>query len=125
MDGTELPIANNIVLKSNNIYLISSNKNGELTIKSNIVKPINKNVCTYETRYFTNFGYILNGNINLNNNIFNKLASRVLVIKDVKGNIVDKINCASVNWYSGNKENYSGFQGIITNSILSKLKPGE
>ena len=121
IDGKEIPIINNIKL-SNKEYTIN-NENGDLTIERNIEKPLN--VGTYETGYFTNFGYILNGNINLDNDIFSKANSRELVIKDASGNIVDKVNCASMNWYSENKDNYSGFQGIITNSVLSKLKAGE
>ena len=49
----------------------------------------------------------------------------MLVIKDANGNVVDKVKCASMNWYSSNSNNYSGFQGIFTNSELNKLKAGE
>ncbi|WP_055069467.1 leucine-rich repeat domain-containing protein [Clostridium massiliamazoniense] len=121
IDGKEVPIANNIKL-SNKEYKVS-NENGDLTIEKNVEKSLN--VGTYETGYFTDFGYVLNGNINLDNDIFSKANTRKLVVKDASGNIVDKVNCASMNWYSENKDNYSGFQGIITNSVLNKLKVGE
>ena len=121
VDGKEVPIVNNIKL-SNKEYRVS-NENGDLTIERNIEKTLN--VGTYETGYFTDFGYVLNGNINLDNDIFSKVNTRKLVVKDASGNIVDKVNCVSMNWYSENKDNYSGFQGIITNSVLSKLKAGE
>ena len=121
VDGKEVPIVNNIKL-SNKEYRVS-NENGNLTIERNSEKPLN--VGTYETGYFTDFGYVLNGNISLDNNIFSKANTRELIVKDASGNIIDKVNCASINWYSENKDNYSGFQGIITNSVLSKLKAGE
>lgn len=122
MDGTEIPIANKLVLKSN-IYTVESNKDGNLMIKNNLAKLENEAV--YETDYFTDYGYVLNGNLYLDNTIFNKSDSKMLVIKDMQGNIVDKVRCASMNWYTNDKDNYSGFQGIFTNSELSKLKAGE
>ena len=122
MDGSEVPISNDIVLKSDKNYTIAS-KNGELTIESNMKKISNGVI--YETGYFTDYGYVLNGNLYLNNTIFNKSDSKMLVIKDANGNVVDKVKCASMNWYSSNSNNYSGFQGIFTNSELNKLKAGE
>ena len=122
MNGVEMPIINNLTLKSNK-YTIESNKIGDLIIKNNLAKLENEAV--YETDYFTDYGYVLNGNLYLNNTIFNKSDSKILVIKDIQGNIIDKVKCASMNWYSNNKENYSGFQGIFTNSELNKLKTGE
>ena len=123
INGKLIPISNKIEL-SKNKYTISSNNNGQLTI-TRTIKPSINNTCTYETGYFTNYGYVINGNINQNNTIISKSDSKVLLIKNLNNDTVDKINCVPVNWYSNNKNNYSGFQAIITNSQLNSLVAGQ
>ncbi|WP_055068985.1 immunoglobulin-like domain-containing protein [Clostridium massiliamazoniense] len=123
VNGNYIPLTNNIKSPYNKNYVLSINSNNQLTINKidNTVKPINAGNASYEVGYFTNNGYVINGNLSLNNNIFSKAATKLLLVKDTQGNIIDTINCASMNWYSINKNNYSGFQGIIPYSVLDKL----
>ncbi|MGL4992310.1 MAG: hypothetical protein ACRC57_14310 [Sarcina sp.] len=114
---------NTLVVENIIAYLNSSEK--ELVIKKKTPEKIEvKN--NAETLYFANISgseaLVINGDIDgvtIPGNI-----SKQLVIEDSNGQVVDTINTTPVNWYSKNKENYSGYQGIISGNILSKLETG-
>lgn len=71
--------------------------------------------------YFNDNGVVIDGNFGFSNYQLNNHLNIKLILKDSKNNIVNTINTWPACW----GENNTGFQGIVSNEILSKLKIGE
>lgn len=92
--------------------------NSKFLITSQGLALINSHTkSSYKDAYFTNYGLVINGNVDSN---ISRVIKKNLIIKN-NNQIVDTIPTVPVNWYSTNKENYSGYQAIITNKTLDKL----
>lgn len=61
--------------------------------------------------YLAKEGYIINGNID--NIFYGKDNKKYFILKNKEDRIIYKSQATNVNWYSIDKENYSGYQVII------------
>mgnify|MGYP003371235060 CR=1 FL=1 len=127
INGNYIPLISNLSNPYNKNYLLSVTSSNQLSISKNnsSMQIVKEGIGNYKVGYFINNGYVINGNVLLNNDIFSKGDTKILVLKNSNGQVIDKVNTAAINWYSLNQNNYSGFQAIIPNSVLNKLKIGE
>lgn len=71
--------------------------------------------------YFNDNGLVIDGNFGFSNYQLNNHLNIKLILKDSKNNIVNTINTWPACW----GENNTGFQVIVSNESLSKLKMGK
>lgn len=71
--------------------------------------------------YFNYNGLVIDGNFGFSNHQLNNYLNIKLTLRDSNNNIVNTINTWSACWGEKN----TGFQGIISNEILSELKIGK
>lgn len=107
---------------------INQNIINEREISSSIYydKDISKNsqlipLVNIRNIYFNYNGLVIDGNFGFSNHQLNNYLNIKLTLRDSNNNIVNTINTLSACWGEKN----TGFQGIISNEILSELKIGK
>lgn len=121
-DGTTIYLTPNSIYKNliTNPFNYKNNYNKKLNKKNNKEAPFTSSIL--ESLYELNNGdIVLNGNLNSNITLSNKIKKEVL-IKNSNNTIVAAFNSVPVNWYSKDNNTYSGFQSILSKHILSLLK---
>ncbi|MDM0612619.1 hypothetical protein QTH09_16525, partial [Clostridium perfringens] len=74
-----------------------------------------------KTMYFNESGLVVDGNFGFQGTSLNNPISVKLLIKDSTGNVIETIDT----WKAGWGEKNTGFQGIISKEVLSKITKGE
>lgn len=92
---------------------------------SQIVSHLDQTVNFFKTGYWQSYGLILegsmdNGNLDLTNQ---DAVKKTLHLTAADGTEVGTIACANQDWY--NHGVFNGYQGIIDNTLLGGLEPGE
>ncbi|MDM0613076.1 hypothetical protein QTH09_18890, partial [Clostridium perfringens] len=74
-----------------------------------------------KTMYFNESGLVVDGNFGFQGTSLNKPINAKLLIKDSTGNVIETIDTWKASWGEKN----TGFQGIISKEVLSKITKGE
>lgn len=113
------------ILFNNNIISGSPLQTGFVSLSDGVFKTTQQIIdseysAIAKTLYFSQDNIVINANIN-SNIVFSHDLKKELLLKDSTGSIIATIPTTPVNWYSNNKNSYSGLQAIITPTITNNL----